>query len=145
MEYLRFGSKLVVRLDKSEEIVECIKRLCKENNIKLATVSGIGAVNKISIGLFRQTTQEYLTREMSGDMEIASLVGNISQMNGKVYVHLHITVTDSSYQAFGGHLNWGIVGATSEIIIDVIDVEVDREFSKEIGLNLIKLNRTEGN
>ena len=42
MDYRRFGNKYVVRLEKGEEIVESIKTLCRENNIRLGTVSGIG-------------------------------------------------------------------------------------------------------
>lgn len=145
MEYIRFGSKLIVRLDKGEEILESVKYLCRENSIKLASVSGIGAVNKVNIGLFRQETQEYFTKEISGDLEIVSLAGSISQMDGEVYVHLHIIVTDHSYQAFGGHLNWGRIGATGEIVIDTIDGEIDRQFSKEVGLNLMKFKPVKGN
>lgn len=138
MEAVKFGSKLIVRLDKGDEIVACVTCLCEEHKVNLASLSGIGAVNQISIGLFRQLTQEYITKEMTGDMEIASLSGNISEKNGEVYVHLHIVVTDDSFQAFGGHLNRGTVGATSEIVIDMAEGRVDRAFSKEIGLNLMK-------
>lgn len=145
MEYERFGSKLIVRLDKGEEILESLTFLCRKNTIKLASVSGIGAVNKVSIGLFRQESQEYFTKEIIGDMEITGLTGNISQQDGAVYVHLHIVVTDISYQAFGGHLNAGWIGATSEIVIDIIDGEINRQFSKEVGLNLMKFKQVEGN
>lgn len=37
-----------------------------------------------------------------------------------------------------GHLNAAVVSATCELVIDVIDGEVGREFSDEIGLNLFK-------
>ena len=38
----------------------------------------------------------------------------------------------------GGHLNKAIVGATAEIVLNVVDVVVEREFVEEIGLNLFK-------
>ena len=38
----------------------------------------------------------------------------------------------------GGHLNRAIISATAEIQIQVIDGEIGREFSQEIGLNLFK-------
>ncbi|WP_333870400.1 PPC domain-containing DNA-binding protein [Desulforamulus putei] len=138
MEYKRFGNKFVVRLDKGEEILTCLKILCKENGIRLGAVSGIGAVNKAVVGLFETATKTYHPKEFIGDMEISALVGNISEMNGEVYLHLHVTLTDPSYNAFGGHLTSAVVSATSEIVIDVIDGHLDRAFSEEIGLNLFK-------
>ncbi|KJR48959.1 hypothetical protein UF75_0669 [Desulfosporosinus sp. I2] len=138
MEYRQFNSKIVLRLDKGEEIIKSIKDLCKAEGISLASVSGIGAVNKANIGLFEQATKVYHPRELTGSMEITSLQGNVSEMGGEVYLHLHVTLTDSTYQAYGGHLNMAWVGATVEIILDVIDGKIDRVKNEEVGLNIIK-------
>lgn len=140
MEYARFGSKYILRIDKDEELVATIKSFCKNHSIKLASVSGIGALNKAHIGIFIQDIQKYKSTTLTGSMEIASLTGNVSQMDDEVYVHLHIVVTDETYNAYGGHLNAGWIGATGEIIIDVIDGQVDRAFDKEVGLNLLKFS-----
>jgi predicted DNA-binding protein with PD1-like motif len=141
MEYVQYGSKIVLRLDRGEELVGAVRIFCEENSIRLGSVSGIGAVNQVDVGLFVQETKEYHTKEFRGSMEITSLAGNISQMNGKVYIHLHATLTDATYQAYGGHLNKAVVGATCELFIDVVDGEVDRLMSEEIGLNLISFDK----
>ena len=83
-------------------------------------------------------TREYVTRELNGDYEITSLMGNISTMDGKSYLHLHVNLSDETYQTFGGHLTSAVVSGTCEIIIDQIHGKMDREFSQEIGLNLFK-------
>ena len=140
MEYRRFNDKYVVRLNKGEEIIESLTKLCEENDIKLGRVTGIGATNKVKIGLFNVETKEYHSTELTGDMEITNLSGNISQMDGKVYLHLHITVCDEENKAFGGHLNYAVISATCEMIIDVIDGAVDRKYDEETGLNLIKFD-----
>ena len=90
MEFKRFGSKYIVRLDKGEEIVTSITELVKSENISLGRVSGIGAVNKVTIGLFEVDTKEYHKEELVGDFEILNLSGNISQMDAKEYLHFHI-------------------------------------------------------
>lgn len=138
MEFKKFDSKYVIRLEKGEEIVESIKKLCEKEDIKLGTISGIGATNRAVIGLFETNTKEYHSKELTGDMEITSLVGNISQMNGEVYLHIHINLANEENKVFGGHLTSAIISATGEIVIDIIEGVVDRKFDEEVGLNLFK-------
>lgn len=139
MEYKRFGSRIFARLDKGEEVVQTLKELCEKESITLGRVSGIGAVNFVDLGFFETEGKNYFTKEFTGDYEVTSLTGNISTMDGEIYLHLHITIGDKEYRAWGGHLNKAIVSATLEVIIDTADGTVDRAFSEEIGLNLWKL------
>jgi len=138
MEYTRFDSKLLMRLDPGEEIVEAMTAVCNKENIQLGIVSGLGAVNKATVGLFNPVTKEYYSTTMEKDFEVTNLTGNVSQMNGEVYLHLHATLADLDHNAFGGHLNAATVSATAEIWIDIVDGAVDREFSETVGLNLLK-------
>lgn len=138
MEFKKFENRYVVRIDKGEEIVETLKKFCRDNNITLGSISGIGAVNEATVGLFEVAKKQYHSTTLKGDFEITSLIGNISTMKGETYLHLHATLADIKHQVFGGHLNSAVVGATCEIIIDAINGSVDREFNEEIGLNLYK-------
>ncbi len=138
MEYIKYDSKIFLRIDKGEEIIACIKKLAHAENIGLATLSGIGAVSNATIGIFMQDTKEYRTQNMSGSMEIVNLSGNVSLKNGEPYIHAHVTLTDSGYRAHGGHLNSAIVGATAELVLDCSDGAIDRTFSEEVGLNLMR-------
>ena len=139
MQSKKLKNKYIIRIDKGEEIVETLTQFCKDNNIKLGSIQGIGATNKATIGFFETKTKEYHSKEFTGDFEIVSLVGNVSTMDGETYLHLHINISDKEHKSFGGHLNSAVVSATCEIFIDLADGEVDREFDEEIGLNLIKL------
>lgn len=138
MDYKKFGDKYIVRLEIGEEIVETLTNFIKKEGIKLGRVSGIGAVDYAKIGLFSTRTKKYHSKELKGDMEIVNLAGNISTMDGKEYLHLHIAVGDEDLNLFGGHLDSATVSATAEIVIDLIDGEVDREVGKDLGINLIK-------
>lgn len=139
MDYKRFDNKVVVRIDKGEEIVETLKQVCKKLDIKGGTITGIGATDKATIGLFDTKTKEYHSTELTGDHEIAPLYGNITTMKGKPYLHLHANFCNNENKSFGGHLNSAVVSATFEGVIDIIDGEIDREFDENIGLNLIKV------
>lgn len=137
MEIKQFGNKFIVRIDKGEEIAESLKSVCQKNNIVLGTISGIGATNDVTVGLFDTETKKYHSRRMQGNFEIASLSGNVSTMNGETYLHLHIAVGNEKHEAFGGHLNLAVVSATFEGVIEKIGGEVGRKLDEDVGLNLI--------
>ena len=137
MKFKKFGNKWVVRIDKGEEVIQTIKKVCEDNKIKSGSLSGIGATDRATVGLFNTKSKQYQSRELIGDYEITNLSGNISTMNGEIYLHLHIGLSDSKYNAYGGHLTSAVISGTGEIIIEKIDGEIEREFNKEIGLNLL--------
>ena len=139
MNYKRFDNKVVVRIDKGEEIVDALKTICKKLDIKLGSIVGIGATDKVTIGLLNTKTKKYQSKEFTGDHEIAPLVGNITLMNGEVYLHLHVTICNVEHKALGGHLTSAVISATFEGIIDIIEGQVTREYNDEVGLNLLKL------
>lgn len=139
MKYLKSGSKYIVRIDKGEEIIEQIKKICIDNNIKAGSITGLGATDRVKVGLFNTTNKEYISKELAGGFEITSLIGNISKMNNEVYLHMHINVSDENLNVYGGHLNHCYISATCELVIDEIDIDVDRKFNEDIGLNLYEI------
>lgn len=50
MEYRRFGDKIMVRIDRGEEILEQVKELARRENITLASVTALGATNEFNGG-----------------------------------------------------------------------------------------------
>lgn len=140
MEYKKIDNHYVLRLEKGEEIILKIKELCEKEQINLGTISGIGAANKIEIGLFNTETKEYKTNIKEGMFEITSLLGNITCKNKEVYLHCHINFSDASLNTYGGHLVQAYISATCEIVITKIDGTVNREFDENIGLNLLSFS-----
>lgn len=139
MEYRVFGDSIVLRIQKGEEILDTIKAVCEQEKVALAEVSGIGAVNDVTLGVFNSEKFEYESQQFTGDMEIASCTGNVSQMKGQTYLHLHMVVGNVTRGVVhAGHLNRAKVSLTGEFIIRRIDGSVDREYSREVGLNLFK-------
>ena len=138
MEYKRFKEKMVVRIDKGEEILEQIKVLAEKENIHLASVRALGATNDFTVGVYNIDEKKYYANSFQGNFEIVSLTGTINTMDGKFYTHIHMSAGNDKGEVFGGHLNRAIVSATCEMVIDIIDGEVDRYRDDEIGLNLFK-------
>ena len=138
MDYRRFKNTIVCRIDKGEEILEKIKEIALKENIKLANINALGATNDFTVGVFKTEEKKYYSNEFRGDFEIVSLTGTINTMNGEFYTHIHMSAGNDKGEVFGGHLNRAIVSATCEMVINIIDGVVDREFNDEIGLNLFK-------
>ena len=94
MEYRKFDNTIVVRIDKSEEIVDKIKEIATKECIKLASVQGIGAINNFTVGIFDTSTKKYKSNNFCGNYEIVSLNGMVNTMNGEFYCHLHMSAGD---------------------------------------------------
>lgn len=138
MEYKKFKNVIVARIDKKEEILEQIENIAIKENIKLANINAIGAVSELTVGVFKTAEKKYYSNNFTGDFEIVSLTGTINTMNGEFYSHIHMSAGNDKGEVFGGHLNRAIVSATCEMVINIIDGTVDREFNENIGLNLFK-------
>ena len=139
MKYKRCGTRVFVRIDKGEELIENLKAICKELNITLGSICGIGATDKVIVGLMNTKTKKYQSKEFTGDHEITSVLGNVTTMNGEVYLHLHITLGNVEHKIIGGHLTSAVISATFEGIIDIIEGQITREYHDEVGLNLLRL------
>lgn len=138
MEYRKFQNKIIVRMDKGEEILEKVREVAEKEKIKLADISALGVVSEFTVGVFDTEAKEYHANEFKGSFEIVSLTGTINTMNDEFYCHLHMSAGNEKGQVFGGHLNRAIISATCEMIITLIDGRVDRRFEKEVGLNLFQ-------
>lgn len=138
MEYKRFENTIVARIDRGEEILEKIKEIALNENIKLANINALGATNDFTVGVFKTEEKKYYANEFKGDFEIVSLTGTINTMNDEFYTHIHMSAGNEKGEVFGGHLNRAVVSATCEMVINIIDGKIDRKFNEEIGLNLFQ-------
>ena len=133
MEYRKFPQGYVMRLDPGEEIVEQLTALVERENVRLGSVSALGAAGDVTIGIFNTREKQYHSRRYQGDYEISALVGNVSRKEGEPYLHLPVTG-----EVHAGHLTSAVISATLELFLQVWDGDVDRRFSDTVGLNLFE-------
>ena len=138
MEYKQMGNHYVMRVDPGEEILEKIGILCKKENIRVGSAVGLGASNRAVVGLFDTVNKVNKKKELTGPMEITSLVGNISTKDGETYLHFHVNLCDEEMRIQGGHMNACYVSATAEITVTKSEGTVERSMDEEIGLNLYR-------
>lgn len=136
MDYRRFKDTIYLRLDPGEEIVEQIEKVAEKEEIQLAQVNGLGAINDFTTGVFNTVEKQFYPIHYKGAYEIVSLTGTVTRQEGEVYLHLHMAAGDQEGHVFGGHLSKAYISATAEIHIQIIDGIIDRKYNEEIGLNL---------
>ena len=139
MQYKQFGNVYMVRIDLGEDIVESLKKLCEDEHILLGRVEAIGATDHAVIGVYDLEKKEYYPEKIEAFMEIASLNGSITAMDGKPYIHLHAMLADQDHVIHGGHVLEMRVGATCEMFVTVLDGEVTRRKDEGLGINLWRL------
>jgi predicted DNA-binding protein with PD1-like motif len=112
MDYRRFGDTLVIRIDKGEEITEQLRAVAEKEEIRLAGIEALGAVNDFTVGVYNTAEKKYYSNHFEGAFEIVSLTGTITTKDGAFYQHLHMSAGDGTGKVFGGHLNRAVVSAT---------------------------------
>lgn len=137
MEYRRFENCLVLRLDPGEEICETIMEVCRLESVALAAVSGIGAGDRAEIGIYDTASQKFMSKTFEEPFEIVSIAGNVTEMDGEVYLHLHSTLADSRLRTWSGHLKGCRISATGEIILHTFSGAAGRVYDAQTGLNIL--------
>lgn len=139
MEYKRYGTTLAVRVDRGEEIVSSLEAVCTRENVRFASVAGIGAVGRAVVGLYRVAERKYYPNTFEGELEMTSLAGNVTEKDGKPYLHLHAAFAGPDGKAVGGHLSEAVVSGTAEIFLTLYEGAMNRRTDPETGLNLFDL------
>ena len=138
MDYKRFNTTIIARIDKGEEICLKLQEIATKENIKLASITALGATDNFTVGEYDVASHQYHPYNFTGPFEIVSLSGTISTKDGNYYAHLHMSCANDKAQVVGGHLNQAIVSATCEMVITIIEGTVERYLDSDTGLNLFK-------
>ena len=134
MQFQKVGKDYLINIDKDEKVVETLTRFCKENGIKNAKLSGIGAVKETEIGAYDLPNKEYIKKEYSEILELLSLEGNVALKDGEPFIHAHVVLSDHNMQTLGGHLFETTVGVAGEFFLTQFDGNAYRELKPDIGL-----------
>jgi len=103
LEYVSgsFGRMIVARLSPREDLVGSIRSIAERENIQSGVFSAIGTVSQAHFYFYAPKRSPVLLKE---PLEIISCIGSISLEEGRPFVHGHISVSDSKYHCYGGHL-----------------------------------------
>lgn len=138
------GKIFVARMKSEKDLLRALNSLVDENKIKAGVfLSGVGLLREARLRNCKSLPKEYpITDEnrsymkMTHPLEILSLSGNVSEVEGKAWVHAHITlsyVEEEEIRVVGGHLIEGciIFGFAEVILMELTDIDMRKTFDKE--------------
>lgn len=139
MKMVRDGRRYMLALEKGEEVLSSIVDFCAREGVRSGPIQGIGSIEDVVIGSYDRTKKSYEFSAEKDVFEVASFLGNITQVDGKPFVHAHAVLsrTDGTNATIGGHLKEARVAVTLELFIISLGEEVRRAMNEDIGLKLI--------
>src|SRR5258708_9701625 len=96
--------------------------------------TAIGGFSQVQLEYFNVQAKRYEPRDVNEQVEVISLIGNVALVDGKPYVHAHVSVGTRDYQARDGHLGEATVQPTLELFLTQLNSELVREQDPSTGL-----------
>jgi predicted DNA-binding protein with PD1-like motif len=127
----------ILRFDRNDDVIELLKKYCKEHEILSGAFTGLGAAGEITLSYYNLAMKTYEDKKFSEDLEITGLTGNIALMEGETIIHAHGVFGSNNYSAVTGHVKRLIVSATCEIHLTLLPGIMKRSFDDATGLNLL--------
>ena len=127
-----------VILATGDEVMASLKEFARREKITAAQISAIGALSDATLAYFDWDKKEYMKIPVREQVEVASLLGDIAEADGKPALHLHIVIGKRVGQAMAGHLSEAHVRPTLEVIVTESPAHLRKRHDPESGLALIR-------
>jgi predicted DNA-binding protein with PD1-like motif len=145
MNYQRFGSQYVLRLDPGDEVMETLERFVEREAVRGGYFQAVGAFRRARLRYLNMKTKKYEDNTFDQQLEVISLLGNVAvEPDGSRKVHMHAAVGDEDGRTYSGHVGEAVVTPTLEVFLTVLDGELRREKSDETGMSALALDRSLG-
>ncbi|NLA47987.1 MAG: DNA-binding protein [Bacteroidales bacterium] len=145
MEYKRIKDSYYIRIDKGENVTDCITDVCLREKIQSGYFQGIGACDQVELSTWIPEKNDFTNHYINGMLEMVSLTGNITTgTDNALFLHSHATFSYLNEQGdiilTGGHLKEARISYTGEIILNPADEKIGRMFDEDAGIEVWKLS-----
>jgi uncharacterized protein len=124
-------------LDRGDEVVDELGKFVREQEVEAASVTGIGAFRRASLGYFQWDTKQYKHIAVEDQVEVLSLLGDVAVGDDGPTLHLHAILGRADGSVIGGHLLEAHVRPTLEVILIQPPSYLRKRKDPETGLALI--------
>lgn len=151
MLYTQIDDTYVIRFEDEEVFPDRFLEFLSRKDVTGGSFTAIGAMKRTCLAFFDVEAKEYRDREIDEQAEVLALVGNVAMHEGEPIVHAHITLGRSDYSVLGGHLRYGVVRPTLEVVLAVTatarrqnDTGIERKIDPRYGLPALDLDNRFG-
>lgn len=137
MKHVQSGNSQVLILQRGEELIESLNSFAAEQKLNSAWLSGLGGAGRVELGFYDLNKRDYDWQVYDGPLEILSLTGNLTIVDGQPFWHVHGVFSGTDFQAIGGHVRNMEVELTAELHITPLKTLLTRTFDDQTGLKLI--------
>ena len=131
---------IVTVLSTGDEVLACLRSVAARERLTGAQISAIGAFSDAVLGYFDWETKAYERIEVSEQVEVVSMLGDIGvSEEGDPALHVHLVLGRRDGNTVGGHLLEAHVRPTLEIVIEESPTHLRRVKDDATGLSLIRL------
>lgn len=127
----------VLALEPGDEAIGKLMEFAQEQGITAARFWAVGAFRRATIAYFERDRKQYRHHELEEQVEVCSLMGNVTQHEGKPKIHGHVVLGLPDGTTRGGHLVSGDVWPTLEVALDALPGPLERMTDPESGLPLL--------
>jgi uncharacterized protein len=129
----------VLIYDKGDEFISGVQTFAKQHSLNASHFTAIGAFSDAIIGFFDKQIMDYKKIPVNEQVEVLTLVGNITLSHGEYKVHAHAVFGKSDASTVGGHVLEGHVWPTLEVVLEESLKHLIRQKDPETGLPLLEL------
>jgi len=122
---------------KGDEAYSGLTQFAREYHVTAAHFTAIGALSKARFAWFDPARKEYRVHTYDGQIEVASMVGDIALYKGKPGVHTHMVIALPDGTTRGGHVVEADVNPTLEVMVTVEPNAMHKRFDPPTDLTLI--------
>ena len=127
----------VIVLAKGDEVMSGLTDFARQNKVTSASFNAIGAFSHATVAWFDDSKKEFKLNPINQQVELVSMIGNITLVNDQPAVHTHVAVASSNGTVRGGHVINAFVFPTLEVFLTVYPTPLHKESDEATGLELI--------
>lgn len=143
----KFGKMIPVRVRPGTDIMEALKKVCEEHEVKYGGVLfGIGSVRQLCYQVLVPKKDSIWgagytePQTIPGPIEVVGIRGVIFQSEeGETLLHIHGTFSDQEGKCYGGHLVMGqnpVLATLDGMIAELTDAKMIRRMDPELGVGV---------
>lgn len=153
------GRIIAATLEPGEQLVTRIEEICAEHGVQTAAITSVvGTISELYLRNPRDTTTLPISEEhefadeidtvvLQRPMEILSIQGNVTTLDGELWAHCHGLFSEAGGNVRGGHIFRATIWSQGEVFLQELrGIFIDRERDPEVtGLPQIRLHQSDPN